>query len=64
VQQPAQPVLDSGALGDEVLAVIEQQLDLSRRALQDRDRQRLDAFLKRRASHGQGVDRVALARLP
>ena len=63
VQKPAQPVLDAGALGDEVLAVIEQQLDLARRALEPRDRQRLDALLERRAGDRQRVDRVALAAL-
>jgi hypothetical protein len=29
VQEPAQPVLDPRALGDQVLAVIEQELDLA-----------------------------------
>jgi hypothetical protein len=43
--------------------VIEQQLDLPRRAVQDGDRQGLDAFLKRGASNRQRIDRFALARL-
>ena len=42
VQQPAQPALDAGPLADEVLAMIQQQLDLARRALQGRHGQRVD----------------------
>jgi hypothetical protein len=34
VEEPAQPVLDPRALRDQVLAVVEQQLDLARRALE------------------------------
>jgi hypothetical protein len=43
VQQPAQPVLDPRALGDQVLAVVEQELDLACRALELRHRQRVDS---------------------
>jgi len=40
VQVPPQPVLDTGALADEVLAMVKQQLDLERLLVQPGARQR------------------------
>jgi hypothetical protein len=43
MKQPRQPVLDPGALGDQILAMIQQQRSLARRPLERRGRQRVDA---------------------
>jgi hypothetical protein len=61
VQVPAQPVLQAGPLADQLTAVVRQQLDLSGRAVQGRDRQ---AWMQRGQGHRFSVDRVGLAGLP
>jgi hypothetical protein len=64
VEEPAQAVLDPRALRDQVLAMVEQQLDLACRARELSRRQGLDAFLQCGARDRQRVDRVRLAALP
>ena len=59
---PAQAVLDARPLGDEVVAMVDQEPDLALGAIEHGDRQ--VRFAERRPGHGQGVDRVALAGLP
>jgi hypothetical protein len=61
VQVPAQAVLDPGALGDEVLAVVDEQLDLLGFVVDGRRRQAVDALPERRAGDRDGVERVRLA---
>lgn len=58
VQVPAQAVLNPGALGDEILAMIEQQLGLKRWAVQTRTGQVLHALTNGSLSHGGGVNLV------
>ena len=60
---PAQPVLDAGALGDEILAVIRQQPDLHRLLVQIRGREVLHAVLDDRSGDRERVDLIRLARL-
>ena len=62
-QMPSQPVLDSGALDHEIVAVISQQPDLHRPLVQIRDRELLDAVLDDRSGDRERVDLVRLARL-
>ena len=63
VQMPAQPTLLVGAVGDEIVVVVEQQPDLQRVVVQMRGGQPLDALAQRRPGDRQRVDRVALAPL-
>ena len=60
-QVPAQPVHRAGALGDEIVAVLEQQPDLHRPLVQVRDREPLDTVLDDRSGDGERVDLVRLA---
>ena len=60
---PAQPVDRAGALGDEIVTVIEQQPDLHRLLVQIRDRELLDAVLDDRSRDRERVDLIRLARL-
>ena len=53
---PAQPVHGPGPLRDQVAAVIEQQPDLHRLLVQERDRELLDPVLDDRARDRQRVD--------
>jgi hypothetical protein len=62
-QMPAQPVHGPGPLGDEILAVIEQQADLHRPLVQVRDGELLDPVLDHRAGDRERVDLIGLARL-
>jgi SAM-dependent methyltransferase/antitoxin (DNA-binding transcriptional repressor) of toxin-antitoxin stability system len=61
VKVPAQAVLGSGALADEVLAVVDQQAQLALGTVEHGDRQ--IRLAQRGPRHGGGVDRIALARL-
>jgi len=63
VQVPAQPALDGGALAHEILAVIEQQLDLERPLVELGRGQCPETLPQRRAGDRRRVDRVGLARL-
>lgn len=58
---PAQSLLILGACLDEVLAVVEQQLQLQGGLVEVGARQRLGALPQRRSGDGQGIDRVGLA---
>ncbi len=60
---PPQPVDGAGALGDEIVAVIEQQADLHRLLVNVRDRKPLDTVLDDRACDRERIDLVGLARL-
>ena len=60
---PPQTVHGPSPLGDEILAVIEQQPDLHRLLVQERDREPLDPILDDRAGDRQRVDLIRLARL-
>jgi hypothetical protein len=59
VQVPAQPVDRPGAFGDQVLAVVDQQLDLPGRLVMAGGGQ--VGFAQGGAGDGEGVDRVGLA---
>jgi hypothetical protein len=59
MQVPAQPVLDPGPLGDQVLAVAEQQLDLPGGAVLAAVGQ--VGFLQRHPSHRECIDGMRLA---
>jgi hypothetical protein len=58
VQVPAQSVLHARALADQVLAVVEQQLDLKRPLVELGAGQTVDALPERGAGDRLGVDRV------
>ncbi len=60
---PPQPVLDTGALADEVLAMVKQQLDLERLLVQPGARQRVDTFTNGCPSDAESVDVIRLAAL-
>ena len=60
VQVPAQPVLDPGPLGNEIVAVVDQQPDLPLGAVEPRGRQVLPESCP---GNRKGVDRIALAGL-
>ena len=60
---PAQPLLIAAAGGDEVLAVVDQQADVKRGAVEVSAGELLDSFLERGAGDCEGVDRVRLAPL-
>ena len=60
VEVPAQAVLGTGPLGDEVLAMVDQQADLAVGAVEGGDRQ---VLAERRPGDREGVDRIALAGL-
>ncbi|HET9457264.1 MAG TPA: hypothetical protein VFO78_07980 [Candidatus Limnocylindrales bacterium] len=60
VEVPAQAVLGPGPLGDEVLAVIDEEADLVIGSVEGRDRQ---VLAEGGPGDGEGVDRVALAGL-
>ena len=60
---PPQAVHGAGPVGDEIVAVIEQQSDLHRLRVQIRDWKLLDPVLDDRASDRERVDLVRLARL-
>ena len=60
---PPQPVHDPGPLGDEIVAVVEQQADLHRRLVQIGDRELLDPVLNDRTRDRQRIDLIGLARL-
>jgi hypothetical protein len=62
VDVPAQPVLDPGALGDQVLTVIYEQLELPGRLIQLGGGQ--VGFAQRGPRHRQRIDRIGLARGP
>ena len=61
VQMPAQPALDPGALAHQLLAVINQQLDLQRCLIDGGHRQRVNPLTQRRPRDRHRVDRVRLA---
>src|SRR5439155_5340252 len=61
VEMPAEAVLGPGALGHEVLAMVDQEADLAVGPIEGGDR---EVLAEGRPGAGQGVDRVALARLP
>ncbi len=63
VQVPAQAALVIGAGANEVLAMVEQQLDLHRLLVEIGGRQVLDSLLQRRPGDVGGVDRIGLATL-
>jgi hypothetical protein len=63
MQKPAQPLLDAGALTDEVLAVVEQQRDLALGSREPGLGQALQPFADRGPRDRSGVDRVGLAEL-
>ena len=60
---PAQPLLIAAAGGDQVLAVVDQQANVERGAVQVRAGELLDSFLERGAGDAERVDRVRLAAL-
>jgi hypothetical protein len=60
VEMPAQPVLVLGAGGHEVVTMVDQQANVPLGPVQGRHRQ--VRFAERRAGHGEGIDRIALAR--
>jgi hypothetical protein len=60
---PAQPVLDPGALGDQVLAVVAEQPDLHRLLVEVGGGKALDAVLDHGPGDRERVDLVRLARL-
>lgn len=62
VQVPAKPLLDATALGDQVLAVIDQQANLALGTGQPGAGQ--VGLLQGRAGHGEGVHAVGLAPAP
>ena len=62
-QMPAQSVHRAGALGDEIVAVFDQQPDLHRLLVQVRDREPLDTVLHDSSGDGERVDLIRLARL-
>ena len=57
---PTQALLVFTTGPDEILAVIEQELQLQRRLVQMRGRQGLGALSERCSGDGEGVDRVGL----
>jgi hypothetical protein len=59
VQVPAQPVHRAGALGDEVIAPVGEQLQLTGGRIVRGDREH--RFAQDCAGHGEGVDRVGFA---
>ena len=61
VQMPAQSLLVAGAGGDQVLAVVDQQANIERRAVQVRSGELVESFLERGARDAERVDRVGLA---
>jgi hypothetical protein len=63
MQVPAQPTLLVRALGDEIVAVIKQQAQIERLALERGGRQPIDAFAQRSTRDGERIDRVRLAAL-
>src|SRR6185295_6664124 len=62
VQVPAQALLVFGARPDEILAVVEQQLQIQGRLVEMGDGQGVGALTQRRPRHRQGIDRIGLAR--
>ena len=60
---PPQPVLDAGALADEILAVVEQQPDPHRPLVEVRGREGLHAVLDDRARDRLRVNLIGLAAL-
>lgn len=62
-EMPPQPVHGPRPLGDEIVAMIEQQPNLHRLLVQIRDRELLDTVLDDRAGDRQRVDLVRLAQL-
>src|SRR5215211_2464688 len=63
VQMPAQPLLVGRACRDQILAMVDEQANVERRAVQVRAGKVLDPFLQRGASDAERVDRVRLAAL-
>ena len=61
---PAKPVLHSGALGDQIVAVIGQEADLHRLLVQERCREPVHPVFDDRASDRQRVDPVRLPDSP
>ena len=59
MEVPAQPIDDPGPLGDQVVAVVDQQPDLPGGTVQPGHRQL--RFPQRRPGHRQRVDRIRLA---
>jgi hypothetical protein len=59
MEMPAQPIDDAGPLGDQVVAVVDQQPDLPGGTVQPGHRQL--RFPQRRPRHRQRVDRIGLA---
>jgi hypothetical protein len=55
---PAQPLLVGGACGDQILAMVDQQANVERRAVQVRAGEILDPFLQRGPGDAERVDRV------
>ena len=64
VQVPAQPLLLAGTGRDEVLAVVDQQANVERHAVQVRSREVLDPLLQGGPGDAERVDRIGLAALP
>ena len=63
-EMPAHPVHGAGPLGDQIAAVIEQQPDLDRLLVQERDGEPLDTVPDDGAGDRQRVDLIRLARRP
>ena len=59
MEVPAQPIDDPGPLGDQVVAMVDQQPDLPGGTVQPGHRQL--RFPQRRPGHGKRVDRIRLA---
>ena len=60
---PAQPVHRAGALGDEIVAVFDQQPDLHRLLIEIGGRELLNSVSHNRTRDRQRVDLIGLARL-
>jgi hypothetical protein len=60
---PAKPVLRSGALGHEVGAMVDEQPDLHRVLVEERDCEALDALAQDGTRDGERVDLIRLAGL-
>ena len=60
---PAEPLLILSASGDEILAMVDQQANIHRGAVEVRSGELADSFLERGARDAERVDRVRLAAL-
>jgi hypothetical protein len=60
---PAQPLLVTGSCGDQILAMVDQQANVERGAVQVRSGEVVESVLERGAGDAERVDRVRLAAL-